>query len=98
MLPGGGVKEGETNEEALIREIKEETGFTVIPKSIKGFGKVSLTKKDIFNEDEIFEKINHYYFCEVEAQKGEASPEGYEIAEEHKAVWVDPFIAYHHNQ
>ena len=29
VFPGGGVKEGESPEEALIREIKEETGFDV---------------------------------------------------------------------
>jgi ADP-ribose pyrophosphatase YjhB (NUDIX family) len=29
VLPGGGVEEGEGGEEAIVREILEETGFTV---------------------------------------------------------------------
>ena len=32
---GGKVKEGETDEEALIREVKEETGVDLIPESIR---------------------------------------------------------------
>jgi 8-oxo-dGTP diphosphatase len=28
-FPGGGIEEGETPEEACIRELKEETGFTI---------------------------------------------------------------------
>lgn len=32
---GGKIKEGETDEEALIREVKEETGVDLIPESIR---------------------------------------------------------------
>lgn len=35
-LPGGAVEEDETIEEALIREMKEETGVKVKPKEILG--------------------------------------------------------------
>ena len=31
LVPGGGLEEGETPEECVIREVEEETGFIVKP-------------------------------------------------------------------
>lgn len=36
-LPGGQVEEGEALDQAVCREIKEETGLTVKPIGITGF-------------------------------------------------------------
>ncbi|MGM9972444.1 MAG: NUDIX domain-containing protein [Clostridiaceae bacterium] len=35
IMPGGGQESGETLEEAVIREVKEEFGFIVEPKSLE---------------------------------------------------------------
>lgn len=68
-FPGGGIEKNESHLEALAREIKEETGMTLIPDSVKEFGKVTRIQKG--DNDTIFIQQNFYYTCEVEDEIGE---------------------------
>ena len=71
-FPGGGQEPGESDEETLIRETMEETGYRVIPESICPFGEVE-EKRLSTHEPMIWHQINRYYFCDVEPTKNGCS-------------------------
>ena len=53
-FPGGGIEKGETPEEAVIRETREEAGLILIPETIKEYGYVP----DVFIDRESGKKNN----------------------------------------
>ena len=44
-FPGGGIEEGESKENAMMREAREEAGLVVIPGSVKEYGYVHRIQK-----------------------------------------------------
>ena len=97
-FPGGGIEAGENHTEALLREVQEESGYRILPDSIREFGRVLRRQKDSYDENGIFEQENFYYFCDVEECAGEVALDDYEAEEGFTAVWIDPLTAMHHNR
>jgi 8-oxo-dGTP pyrophosphatase MutT (NUDIX family) len=96
-FPGGGVEEGETKEEALVREIQEECGATVL-KIENEFGQIIEYDFPIERDYDVFMMTSTYYFCQVDARLGVQHLDRYEQNLGFRPVWVNIDEAIHTNQ
>jgi len=92
-FPGGGIKNNESNIDALIRETKEEAGLVVIKDSIKEYGYVHRVQKAKDSGYSKFIQDNYYYICDVENNILEQQLDDYENFEKFTLELVDPKIA-----
>ncbi len=63
----GGIDSGESHIDALIREVREESGLLVKPDSIKEYGHVLVKEKG--NMEDLFIQDNFYYFYDAYQQR-----------------------------
>jgi 8-oxo-dGTP pyrophosphatase MutT (NUDIX family) len=84
MQPGGKFEPGETSEEALIRELKEELGFELAAGDFEFVGRFHAAAA---NEE------GHRVDCDVHFTVVET--EGVVAAEIEELMWVDPFDMDH---
>jgi len=97
-FPGGGIEGDEAHEATLIREVKEETGLTVLPDTIKEYGFVLRLQKSDYLANTIFEQENFYYTCEVSEETGKQKLDDYEAEEGFTLEFVTPEEAIRANQ
>lgn len=87
-FPGGGIDIGESHETALVREIREECGATVLSINDE-LGKVIEYDIPIEENYDVFEMVSFYYICEVDPNFGEQSLDQYEKDLGFTPIWVD---------
>lgn len=88
-FPGGGIEQGESHAETLIRETLEETGLCIKPDSIREFGMIIEKRKSLYSDAEIFEQKSYYYFAEAERSVLPQRLEKYETELGFGLEWTD---------
>ena len=97
-FPGGGLEDGETPSEAMMRETREEAGLIVIPGSIREYGYVHRIQKSDGDPSERFIQDNYYFLCEAEAAVTSQRLDAYEAEEAYALAFIDPIAAIQANR
>ena len=90
-FPGGGIELAESMEDALIREVSEETGLRVIKNSIQEYGQVHRVQKG--TKEDIFIQDNYYFLCSVEEDLEQQNLDNYEADEGFTLEFLEPQLA-----
>ena len=71
-LPGGRIEPNEDAPAALIREVREETGYEVLPDTVVPFGEIEEKRLSV-HESAIWHQTSLLYFCETAPDPGETA-------------------------
>lgn len=89
-FPGGGIENGESPVDAMIRETREEAGLVVRPETVKEYGYVHRIQKSDEDASECFIQDNFYYLCDVEEEAVPQHLDDYEFKEAYTLDFMEP--------
>ncbi len=96
-LPGGGIDDGESHIEGLIRELEEETGAQNI-RNIEAFGRYEEFRPWHKPEFDIVQMQSYCYLCTIDQELLSPEFEAHEINNGMHPVWMNIHEAISHNE
>lgn len=96
-LPGGGVDEGESITDGLIRELKEETGAHNV-NNIQPFGLYEEYRPWYKNDFDIIHMQSYCFVCTIDEELREPTLESHEINNGMQPAWMNIYEAIRHNE
>jgi len=92
-FPGGGMKPEETYYQAILREVKEETGYRVT-KVIEKIGEIIENYDDSYEAGAVFSMTSVFYRCEASLDNFQQELDEYEKDLEFQPVFIKVEEAY----
>ncbi len=89
-FPGGGIEEGESIEDAVVRETLEESGLRIDRSTMREYGYVHRIQKNTYDSEECFIQDNFYFLCEAGEGRAPQKLDAYEARERFTLEFVEP--------